>query len=172
MCYNAQNQIQGFTMSEELIELKEKADVLGIEYPKNIGTVKLREKIEAANEESVSKRDVKTKDKAIAGGLPKGVPLTEAQIRIAKAKEPLKVRIANMNADNSGATTVIATVVNMYMNLSRVVPLGMTIALERCLVEQIEAYTYSGSIPEVDKNGDHTGNFVTKELPQYSVARL
>lgn len=160
------------SVENELSLLKEKADILGIEYPKNIGAAKLQLKIDEANTASKANRESKAQVKANKSGLPKGVKLTDQQIRIAQAREPIKVKIANMNSDNSGATTVVATVVNMFMSLSRVVPLDMTIALERCLVEQIEARTYSGGVPELDKNGEPTGNMKTVEKPEYAVARL
>ena len=156
----------------ELSDLKEKADSLGIEYPKNIGFDKLEAKIAKANEESLAKR---SKSKTVVnkkGGLPKGVKLTDTQISIAKALEPLKVKIANLNPDNKGATSVVAGILNMYINLQKVVPLNLDIALERCLVEQIKARTYSTGIPEIDKQGNHTGNFITKEQPEYAVVIL
>ncbi len=159
-------------MDNQLEELKEKADILGIQYQKNIGAEKLRLKIEKANEESMANRDTKTKEKATKGGLPKGVKLTDQQIRIAIAKEPLKVRITNMSQDNNGATTVYAGVVNQFMSLSRIIPLNMDIALERCLVEDIENRKFITGVPETDKLGNRTGNFRSQEAPEYAVARL
>jgi len=154
----------------ELSDLKEKADSLGIEYPKNISAAKLQEKIDKANEESLAKR---TKGKADPkGGLPKGVKLTDQQIRVAKAKEPIKVKVANINPDNNSAVSVFAGVLNEHMTLQRVVPLNMEIALERCLVEQIRSRTYTSSVPELDKQGNHTGNFIPKEMPEYAVIEL
>ncbi len=155
-------------MNNELSELKEKADSLNIEYPKNIGATKLQEKIDEANKASQDKR---MKKKASKGGLPKGVKLTDVQIRIAKAKEPLKVKIANLNSDNKGASTVTVGILNDYITLQKVVPLGMDIALERCLVEQIEQKTYSAAKPEFDRSGNPTGNFVVEEDPEYAVVR-
>ena len=156
----------------QLEELKEKADILGVPYSKNIGAAKLREKIEEANKLSFEKRETKQKVKASTNGLPKGVKLTDVQIRVAIAKEPIKVRIANMNADNKGSTTVYAGVVNEYMSINRIIPLNMVIALERCLVEQVESRTFSSSVPEIDKSGEPTGNFIVKEEGEYAVVRL
>jgi hypothetical protein len=160
-------------MNQELSDLKEKADSLGIEYPKNIGVAKLAEKIEAANKESMATRAKTAEVKNIAKkGLPKGVKLTDVQIRTALALEPLKVRITNNNPDNKGATTVVAGLLNMHINLQRAVPLNIPIALERCLVEQIKLRTYSAGIPEVTRDGVHTGNFKVEEHPEYNIAYL
>ena len=156
-------------MNQELSDLREKADSLGIEYPKNVGFAKLEEKIAEANEKSLAKRNGK-KDVS-KSGLPKGVKLTDAQIRIAQAKQPRKIKVANLNADNKGATTVTVGILNDFMSVQKAVPLNKDVVLEECLVQQIEARSFSVGVPELDKNGDNTGNFVVVEQAEYAVIR-
>lgn len=159
-------------MNDQLEELKEKADILGIQYSKNIGAVKLLEKIDAANAASKEAKEAKAVVKGTkSGGLKKGVKLTDQEIRIAKAKSLSKVKIANLNSQNTGATTVTSGVINQYMSVQRVIPLNMEIALEECLIGEISERTFSASTPEII-NGNNTGNFITKEMKEYAVVRL
>lgn len=146
--------------NRSLAELRVEADNLGIDYAKNIGLESLNKKVVAAKaeKEKLAKRKPKK--------------LTNAEVNKMKASSLSKVRIANMNKENAGATTVFSGVHNMKMDLARVVPLNMDIALEEALIQDIEGRKML--IPEaiIGKDGSPTGNFKLVEVPEYAVARL
>lgn len=144
---------------KDLAKLKKVADDLGIDYSPNIGFATLEKKIKGAQKEKETAKKAAPKQ------------LTPEQTKIMKAKSLVKVRITNMDKDNSGTTTVFAGVHNMHMDLARVIPLNMDIALEEALVQKVEAYRMLVQVPE-EKDGKKTGNFKMIEAPMYSVARL
>ncbi len=139
--------------------LRVEADNLGIEYSKNIGFESLNKKIKAAKGE-------KNKAKTMA---PK--KLTNEQVNKLKATSLSKVKIVNMNKENASATTVFSGVHNMKIDLARVIPLNMDIALEEALIQDVEKRKML--IPEaiIGKNGSPTGNFKFVEVPEYAVVR-
>ncbi len=149
-----------FENNQALAELKIEADNLGVDYAKNIGLQNLQKKVNGAKGE-------KEKAKKMA---PK--KLTNAQVAKLKATSLTKVRIVNMNKENASATTVFSGVHNMKIDLARVIPLNMDIALEEALIQDVEKRMML--IPEaiVGKNGTLTGNFKFVEVPEYAVVRL
>jgi len=149
-----------FENNQKLASLKVEADDLGIDYAKNIGLQTLQKKVDEAKGE-------KKKAKTMA---PK--KLTDAQVSKLKATSLSKVRIVNMNKENASATTVFSGVHNMKIDLARVIPLNMDIALEEALIQDVEKRMRL--IPEaiIGKNGSPTGNFKFVEVPEYAVVRL
>ncbi|RLG27921.1 hypothetical protein DRO03_11070 [Methanosarcinales archaeon] len=145
--------------NRELALLKEEAANLGVDFSKNIGLQTLQKKVDAANKE---KEGAKTR-------APR--KLTNAQVAKMKATSLSKVKIVNMNKDNATATTVFSGVHNMKIDLSRVIPLNMEIALEEALIKDVE--NRKMRIPEaiIGKNGSPTGNFRYVDQPEYSVVR-
>ncbi len=146
--------------NRELAELRVEADNLGIDYPKNTGLQSLQKKVKAAEMEKEKAKNVKPKK------------LTDAQVSKLKATSLSKVRIVNMNKENASATTVFSGVHNMKIDLARVIPLNMDIALEEALIQDVEKRMMQ--IPEavIKKDGTPTGNFKYKEVPEYAVVRL
>lgn len=143
-----------------LSDLKTKAESMGVEFAKNIGA------------ESLSKRIAgfeKSKEKSQKAKPRKLTRKEEAKI---KSTSLSKVRIVNMDRENASAKTVFASVHNMSMDLARVIPLNMDIALEEALIRNIE--NRKMMIPEavIGDNGKPTGNFKMVEAAAYAVARL
>ncbi len=146
--------------NRDLALLKEEANNLGIDYAKNIGLQNLQKKIDGAKGEKAKAKEMKPKK------------LTDAQVSKLKATSLSKVRIVNMNKENASATTVFSGVHNMKIDLARVIPLNMDIALEEALIQDVEKRMML--IPEaiIGKNGSPTGNFKFVEVPEYAVVRL
>ena len=147
----------------ELEELRAKADELGIEYAKTLGRAKLLEKIEAFEAERLKP---KRKKKVEAR------PLSDTDIKVLKAKSLAKVKITNLDPNNTGASTVVSGVMNEYMPIQRVLPLGVEMAVEEALIKEISNRKHITSIPEQDASGSFTGNHKTIEAPSFAVVRL
>jgi len=147
--------------NRDLALLKEEANNLGVDYANNIGLQSLQKKVDAAKEEKAAGQKKKAPKK-----------LTNDQVSKLKATSLSKVRIVNMNKENASATTVFSGVHNMKIDLARVIPLNMDIALEEALIQDVEKRMML--IPEAikGKNGTLTGNFKFVEVPEYAVVRL
>ncbi len=140
-------------------DLKAKADKLGVEYSNKIGFETLEKRVEDAAKE---KEKLKLK---------KPKKLSDKEVAKLKATSLSKVKIMNMDKDNAGATTVFAGVHNMHIDLARVVPLNMEIALEEALIKDIENRKMLIGEPVIDKRGEKTGNFKMVEAPMFAVKR-
>ena len=161
-------------MSNHLGKLKETAEKLGISFSPNIGAKKLEEKI-AANEAvadgvEVEMAEVTAKPTVKAKAKPKKI--TDLQVKIMLAKNLKKVKIVNLDSQNTAATTVTSGVHNQFFDVAKVIPLNMPCAVAQCLVEEIINRKHVTSTPELDKNGEPTGNFVAIEAPTYAVTFL
>ena len=159
-------------MNNHIDKLKETADSLGVKYSPNIGPNALQKKIDAMEQIEAEKKALTAEPKAAPKVSTKPRKVSDKELSIMKAKNLKKVKIVNMDPQNRAATTVFSGVCNMVMDIQRVVPLNMTIALEECLVNEIENRSYTSSEPEMDKVGDPTGNFVTVAAPVYQVIRF
>ena len=146
--------------NQNLDALKKEADNLGVEYGKNIGKETLEKRVKEAKAEKEAQKAKPPKK------------LTDAEVARLKATSLSKVRITNLDRDNASATTVFSGVHNMKMDIARVVPLNMDIALEEALIKDIERRKML--IPEavMNKHGEPTGNFRMVEAPAYAVTRL
>jgi len=161
-------------MSNHLGKLKETAEKLGIQFSPNIGVKKLEEKIaskEAVTAEvelEVGESTPKAKKKPVA----KPKKITDLQVKIMLAKNLKKVKIVNLDSQNTAATTVTSGVHNQFFDVAKVIPLNVPCAVAQCLVEEITNRKHVTSTPELDKNGETTGNFVAIEAPTYAVTYL
>lgn len=144
---------------QELDDLKIEAMNLGVNYAKNIGFENLKKKVdEARSEKDAAKKAAPRK-------------VTNRQIAKMKATSLSKVKVMNLDRENASATTVFTGVHNMRIDLARVVPLNMEIALEEALIQDIENRKMMISEPVLDKQGNKTGNFKIVEAPMYAVTR-
>ena len=98
--------------------------------------------------------------------------LTPIQVAVMKAKSLSKVKITNLDPQNTGSNSVMSCVCNMYMDIQRVIPLGIATSVEQCLIEEIEARKIIVGEPELDNQGNKTGNMVSVEAPMYAVSFL
>jgi len=144
---------------KEMRELKAEADELGVEYTNRIGFENLEKKVKEARKEREKLK------------LKKPKKLSDKEVAKLKATSLSKVRIVNLDKDNTGATTVFAGVHNMHIDLARVIPLNMDIALEEALIRDIENRKMLVGEPVIDKRGEKTGNFKMVEAPMYAVKR-
>lgn len=145
----------------KLAALKTAADGLGVDYSGRIGYETLLERVNGAKAEKA--KSLKEKPRT----------LTPIQVEVMKAKSLSKVRIMNLDRDNAGANTVFSGVHNAYLDLSRVVPLNMDIALEEALIKDIEGRRMLVSTPVTDPaTGKATGNYKMVEGPMYAVSRI
>ncbi|HHC24650.1 MAG TPA: hypothetical protein ENK58_04440, partial [Desulfobacterales bacterium] len=110
--------------------LKETADSLGVKYSPNIGPNALQKKIDAMEQIEAEKKALTAEPKAAPKVSTKPRKVSDKDLSIMKAKNLKKVKIVNMDPQNRAATTVFSGVCNMVMDIQRVVPLNMTIALE------------------------------------------
>jgi len=146
--------------NKALEDLKVLADNLGIKYQKNIGFENLEKKVRGAEAEK----------KAAIVAEPK--KLTPKQVNKMRATSLSKVRIVNLDKENLSASTVFSGVHNMKIDLARVVPLDMDIALEEALIQDIEKRKMivgKAIIDPVTKKPN--GNFRMIEAPMYAVTR-
>ena len=166
-------------MDNHLELLKATADKLGIKYAANIGASALESKIAAfekatADAEAELPEEEKAEKKAKAKAVAKTKPprkLSNIQVKVMKAKSLSKVMIVNLDSQNTGGNSVTSGVHNMYMDVARVLPLGIPIAVEECLIKEIENRRHTVAEPVMDKNGNHTGNYRTISAPTYAVTR-
>lgn len=161
-------------MSNHLNKLKETADKLGISYSPNIGATKLEEKIKASESLAVVKDEItaeaKPKAKKPKAKAPK--KLSDLQVKIMKAKNLKKVKIVNLDSQNTSATTVTSGVHNQFFDVAKVIPLNVVCAVASCLLEEVGNRKHIVPTPELDKNGDPTGNFISVEAPSFAITYL
>lgn len=167
-------------MNTHLDKLKETADKLGITYNSRIGAEALQNKIIAFEKEQemlekeLPEEVLKERKKKEQAKKAKAKPykISPEKEMVMKAKSLSAVKIVNLDNQNTGANTVFSGVCNQFMDIQRVVPLGVPIALEECLINEISERTHTTSEPELDENGKHTGNYRTIAAPTYAVTRL
>jgi len=141
-------------------KLKAIANDLGVEFSTKIGFETLEKRVDTAKNEKKKARTAPPRK------------LSDAQVAAMKAKSLSKVKITNLDKDNT-STTVFSGVHNDGgLDLSRVVPLNMEIALEEALIQDIEGRRMLVSTPILNGMGQKTGNFKVIEAPSYAVSRL
>ena len=145
--------------NQELETLKTEADNLGVDYAKNIGYESLEKRVEGAKKEKAAAKKAKPK---------KVTPRAVAKLR---ATSLSKVKIVNLDRENASATTVFSGVHSLSIDLARVIPLNMEIALEEALILDVENRKMMISEPVLDNLGKPTGNFKVVEAPMYAVTR-
>jgi len=146
-----------------LEELRKKADALGIEYPKTLGTAKLAAKIDAV--ENKEKTENKDKDKK-----PKKLSPSEASKM--RALSLRKVIISNLDQNNTGASTVYACVENQTVSIARVLPLDKEIYVEEALIQAIKDMKSVSHKPKREASGRLGAVSTPTETPMYAVASV
>jgi len=164
-------------MSEERNELLEKANALGLDFPSNIKTERLKLMI------------TESEGPALREGTKPGVDDEEVEIsvktetekkpntlrqKIAAAKKRASalsvVTITNRdNRENDVVTTVPLSFENQYFGLSRNVPLDIPVELEQALIDIAEGTMMSLHKAEV-VNGRRTGNKVTVSVKKFGIS--
>lgn len=168
-------------MDKTLEELKAEADVLGIEYNKNIGAAKLSEKIEAYYESQAAGDSVKVQAKpeevkeeapVKASGKLDKEGIKRKMIADAKAKA-MNTRIVTVTNNDTRENGVLDAdyfgFENQHFGKSLLVPFNVPVELPQCIINVIEK-TYVMLHADEFIDGRRTGNKVTKRMKKYNVS--
>ncbi len=74
----------------------------------------------------------------------------------------------NDKRDSDVVTTAYLTCENQFFSLSRIVPIGISVELEQCLIDTAQEATILTHVPEI-KGGKRTGNMVPKMVKKYNI---
>ena len=180
-------------MNDERQELLEKANELGLEFPSNVKTEKLKGMIaevenpeqKPSEEDKKTSEEPKTEEEKVIGikrnkskqieklKKKKRSELTKREkIAIAKhdATRTRVVTITNRdNRENDFTTTVRLSFENQYFGLSRIVPLDIPVELEEALIKVAESTLIPMHKAE-EINGKRTGNQVTVQVKKFAIS--
>ena len=164
-------------MDKTLEELKAEADVLGVEYSKNIGTVKLAEKIESYYTSQSAGDSVKEKKEEVVKEAPqkKQVDAEVAHREMVQAakKAAMETRIVTITStdkrDNDVMTSEYVAVENQYFSIAKYVPFDIAVELEVCLINVLkEVYITLHKDEIID--GRRTGNKVPMSVKKFNIS--
>lgn len=164
-------------MDKTLEELKAEADVLGIEYSKNIGVAKLNEKVEAYYVSQAAGDSVKVQAEPEVKETPvKGKVDPETAMRNAIAEAKAKafatkvVTVSNNDTrENSVLTADYFGFENQYFGKSLLVPFNIAVELPQGILDVINS-TYVTIHQDEIVNGQRTGNKVPKSVKKYNIS--
>ena len=162
-------------------ELLEKAADLGLEFPKNISTDKLEEKVVVAMEEATDPPKV---DEPVSVAPPVAVEVTRESRKLDQLELQRKVtteakrvalttRVVTLtnkdNRENDVMTTAYLSFENQFFGLSKLVPLDIPVELEQGLIDVAESAMIPMHKDEIIR-GRRTGNKVTVRVKKYVVS--
>lgn len=166
-------------MDKTLEELKAEADVLGLEYNKNIGATKLSEKIEAYYESQAAGDSVKVQSEEKEEEAPKkanGKETDEQRKRrkVMEAKNAAmklrRVTITNNDTRENGVLTAdYFGFENQHFGKSLLVPFNIPCELPQCILNVINS-TYVTLHTDEIVDGKRTGNKVPKSMKKYNIS--
>jgi hypothetical protein len=165
-----------------LDELKQKATLLGVAYKGNISKEKLSALIEEVSKERNEAVGVKLVDPyeepvedpdyieafdAVNKIKPKKSEIDELRYQ---ALLMLKVRITNLNPEESDSPTVYAGVVTPYVRAARYIPFDRVWYVEQCLVDKLLTDKIQVFVNEIDPRTNRpNGNKKPKLVKHYNV---
>jgi hypothetical protein len=180
-------------LSKTLKDLKEEADLMGIEYPEKVNFKQLEKIIKEAGEEreeSIKKKEEELKEVDVSILKP-GIDTTgmkihpsEEELNQGKEDDPLKeakrlvwVKVNNMDINTGHETQVHVSIANAKWGTiaDRVIPFGVKWAVEKCIVDYLMSKTYIlKQEKEVNSEVNNMKNTVIekKELPKFAVQIL
>lgn len=165
-------------MDKTLEELKAEADVLGVEYSKNIGAAKLAEKIEAYYTSQSAGDFVKVKEEPKEEVNPevKGKDSTEvterkaiAAFKAAAMETKIVTISSNDKRDNDVVTSVYLSAENQHFGIAKYVPLDIPVELEVCLIDVAKS-TYITLHKDEIVDGRRTGNKVPQSVRKFTIS--
>lgn len=167
------------SIEDQRTELISEANELGLEFPFNIPTKKLVEKIAEFKGEPVPVDETPPKGPKVSeeksGKKDKELDeFSKKRLKIAKAKaEAMKTKIVTLtnkdNRENEFMTTAFLSMQNQHFGISRVVPLDTPVQLEQCLISIAEGVTMTLHKDEI-KDGVRTGNKITTTSKKYAIS--
>jgi hypothetical protein len=162
------------TNEQELATLKIEADELGITYSPSIGVKKLKEKIAehttSTSESSSEPKEVDTAAKTAKKF--KARKLTKAEATIAAARNLVKVKVVNLDANEAKLKTQYVCAGNQDFEVARVIPFNTPIGLQQCLIDKLKQDKMIVFVDEYDHNGRLTGNVTHELVDKYNVVIL
>ncbi len=160
-------------------ELKSQASLYGIDYPGNVSKAKLAEKINAFK---ASTPDIEPTGSAVSsdeadddyetesGWQPKRVTKKEIKELKFQALLMLKVRITNLNPEESDSSTVYAGVVSQYFKAARYIPFDKVWYVEQCLVDKLMTDKIQVFVNDIDpRTRRPNGNKKAKLVKHYNI---
>ncbi len=160
-------------------ELKSQASLYGIDYAGNISKAKLAEKIK---EFKASTPDVEEVGSALSSDTDdedyetstawnvKKVTRGEVKELKYQALLMLKVRITNLNPEESDASTVYAGVVSQYFKSARYIPFDRIWYVEQCLVDKLMTDKIQVFVNDIDpRTRRPNGNKKAKLVKHYNI---
>ena len=155
--------------NEILKELKAEADKLGVSYPNNI-TVEKLEKLINDFEAEKTKPELKKEEDEPTKKVKGYDQYKKALDKRIEAEKTQYVVITSNDPRDQDDDTVFLGFGNKYFELSRLVPLGQEIWLEKALVDIAKTTTSLQHVNETDRNGRTTGNKTSKLVNRYNVS--
>jgi hypothetical protein len=157
--------------------LIEQANTLGLDFGRTISTPKLRAMVEEAQGPAVKPEAEPEAEAPVPTAKATKRELTPDQKlrqRIAEArKKALTRRVVTVTnkdpRENDVVTTVMVSVENEHFAAGRNVPLDIPVALEQCLIENLESIRIPMHKDEI-KDGRRTGNKVTTMVKKYVIS--
>ncbi len=160
-------------------ELKSQASLYGIDYAGNISKAKLAEKIkefkastpdvEEVGSSLSSDSDDEDYETSTAWNVKK---VTRGEVKELKyqALLMLKVRITNLNPEESDASTVYAGVVSQYFKSARYIPFDRIWYVEQCLVDKLMTDKIQVFVNDIDpRTRRPNGNKKAKLVKHYNI---
>ena len=162
-----------------LEDLKSKALLYGIKFPGNISADKLKDKIDEflksnePKEVGVYEAQEDDEEDYETGGHQfnvKRVTRKEAKEIKFQALLQLKVRITNLNPEESDSSTVYAGVVSEYFKAARYIPFDTEWYVEQCLVDKLLVDKLQVFVNDIDpKTRRPNGNKKAKLVKHYNI---
>ena len=163
---------------QELKDLKQQALLLGISFPNNISFDKLKEKIDDVKKTQTeevgvsmsSEEDDDLEYEDDTSWEPKKITRKELKELKYQALLMLKVRITNLNPEESDASTVYAGVVSNHFKAARYIPFDRVWYVEQCLVDKLMTDKLQVFVNDIDpKTRRPNGNKKAKLVKHYNV---
>ena len=161
----------------DIKDLKQQALLLGIEFPGNISAKALQLKINQAKKTQTEPVGVEDIDNDDDEYYDENAPFEPTKITKKDLKElkyqallMLKVRITNLNPEESDASTVYAGVVTNHFRAARYIPFDKVWYVEQCLVDKLMVDKIQVFVNDIDpRTRRPNGNKKAKLVKHYNI---
>ncbi len=161
-----------------IAELKSKALLYGLSFPGNISKVKLIAQIDEFLSGTTDVEEVGAyvseddEDDYETFGVEKAKRVTKKEVKELKfqALLMLKVRITNLNPEETDSPTVYAGVVSQYFRAARYIPFDRVWYVEQCLVDKLMTDKIQVFVNDIDPSTRRpNGNKRAKLVKHYNI---
>ena len=155
---------EGKKIEYDIDALKSKADLLGIQYPKNITGAKLKQKID------LHLTDIEGDEKPSEGVKSVG-PNKAVHIIEKEAREPILCVVTDLDPQDRDNPTIVKGVQNAYFKVGPVIiKKDEEQYVPQCIVEALKAQTMVKMVPSINLvTRKPTGNKVAELTTRYSI---